>query len=143
MLGANRWKVTSTGAPFQAFSACERRPYWCLAVGRALTSNHRRCGAGQCTYSDDQFVCAWGRVKFSNPYNFMMNNANYDRHHAAWTTAADLLARERVDQLQSMTDADTRRAIVRLFSLPIVEATDKVDTSCGLAEQQRLFRRLR
>ena len=73
----------------------------------------------------------------------MMNNANYDRHHAAWTTAADLLARERVDQLQSMTDADTRRAIVRLFSLPIVEATDKVDTSCGLAEQQRLFRRLR
>ena len=71
-----------------------------------------------------------------------MKNANHDRHLAAWTTAADLLARERVVRLQSMTDEDTRRAIVRLFSLPVADATGEVDSTCGLAEQQRLFRRL-
>jgi len=72
-----------------------------------------------------------------------MNNPNHQRHHAAWTAAADFLVRERIGQLQSMTDEDTRRAVVRLFSLPIAEAAGKVDAICGLAEQQRLFRQLR
>ncbi|MEO8103193.1 MAG: hypothetical protein ABI790_11735 [Betaproteobacteria bacterium] len=71
-----------------------------------------------------------------------MKNANLDRHQAAWSAAADLLARERIERLQSMTDEDTRRAVVRLFSLPIANAAGEVDSMCGLAEQQRLFRRL-
>jgi hypothetical protein len=46
------------------------------------------------------------------------DNEKYRRHLDAWKVAADVLARERIARLRAMTDADTRRAIVELFSAP-------------------------
>jgi hypothetical protein len=46
-------------------------------------------------------------------------------------------------RLRAMTDEDTRQAIVQLFSAPIQTASAKSSSTSGLAEQQRLFRRLR
>lgn len=51
-----------------------------------------------------------------------MKDANLIRHHAAWTAASELLVRERIEQLQTMTDEDTRRAVARIFSAPVVKA---------------------
>lgn len=70
------------------------------------------------------------------------NLSNLYRHQAAWSAAADFLVRERIELLQSMTDEDVRRAVARLFWLPIADADRRVDSVSGLAEQQRLFRRL-
>ncbi len=88
-------------------------------------------------------------ILFSHPlYNLMMNKINSEneklrRHLDAWTIAADVLARERIARLRAMTDEDTRQAIVQLFSAPIQSAPVKSASTSGLAEQQRLFRRLR
>jgi hypothetical protein len=70
-------------------------------------------------------------------------NEKLRRHLNAWTIAADVLAQERVTRLRAMTDEDTRQAIVQLFSAPIQTAPAKISSTSGLAEQQRLFRRLR
>lgn len=88
-------------------------------------------------------------ILLSHPlYNLVMSETNSEnqklsRHLAAWTIAADVLARERIVRLQAMTDEDTRLAIVQLFSQPIQTAPAKISSTSGLAEQQRLFRRLR
>lgn len=72
-----------------------------------------------------------------------MDNANLQRHLAAWNIAAGVLDRERIARLRGMTDADTRAAVARLFSAaPHPRSSDSAVMS-GLAEQQRLFRRLR
>jgi limonene-1,2-epoxide hydrolase len=71
------------------------------------------------------------------------DNEKYRPHLKAWTLAADVLARERIARLRAMTDEDTRQAIVQLFSAPIQTAPAKISSTSGLAEQQRLFRRLR
>lgn len=71
------------------------------------------------------------------------DNEKYRRHLDAWKIAADVLARERIARLRAMTDADTQQAIVQLFSAPISATSVKVSFTSGLAEQQRLFRRLR
>jgi len=70
-------------------------------------------------------------------------NEKLRRHLDAWTIAADVLARERTARLRAMTDEDTRHAIVQLFSAPIQAVPVKSLPTSGLAEQQRLFRRLR
>jgi hypothetical protein len=70
------------------------------------------------------------------------DNEKYRRHLDAWTIAAEVLACERVARLRAMTDEDTRQAIVQLFSMPIQTASAKSTSTSGLAEQQRLFRRL-
>jgi hypothetical protein len=70
-------------------------------------------------------------------------NEKLHRHLDAWTIAADVLARERIVRLRAMTDEDTRQAIVQLFSQPMQTAPAKSSSTSGLAEQQRLFRRLR
>lgn len=77
------------------------------------------------------------------PYNLTMQNANLTRHLAAWNLAADALARERVERLRTMTDEDTRHAVAQLFSDTIRAETGGGFKTSGLAEQQRLFRRLR
>ena len=64
-------------------------------------------------------------------------------HADAWAIAAGVLARERVSRLRAMTDEDTRQAIVQLFSAPIQITSARSAAISGLAEQQRLFRRLR
>jgi hypothetical protein len=88
-------------------------------------------------------------ILLSHPlYNRVMSktkseNEKLRRHLAAWTIAADVLARERIVRLRAMTDEDTRQAIVQLFSAPIQTVPTKISSTSGLAEQQRLFRRLR
>jgi limonene-1,2-epoxide hydrolase len=72
-----------------------------------------------------------------------LENEKLRRHVQAWTVAADVLACERIVRLRAMTDEDTRQAIVQLFSQPIQTAPVKGSSTSGLAEQQRLFRRLR
>lgn len=71
------------------------------------------------------------------------DDKKYRRHLDAWMIAADVLARERIARLRAMTDEDTRQAIVQLFSEPIPASAVKNASTSGLAEQQRLFRRLR
>jgi hypothetical protein len=88
-------------------------------------------------------------ILLSHPlYNLRMNkvkseNEKLRRHLDAWAIAADVLARERIVRLRAMTDEDTRQAIVQLFSVPIQTAPAEISSTSGLAEQQRLFRRLR
>jgi hypothetical protein len=88
-------------------------------------------------------------ILLSHPlYNLVMNktkpeNEKLRLHLDAWTVAADVLACERIARLRAMTDEDTRQAIVQLFSVQIQTAPAKSSFTSGLAEQQRLFRRLR
>ena len=84
------------------------------------------------------------KIADANPYNLPMKTAPLIRHQAAWAAAADLLTRERIQQLQAMTDEDTKRAVARLFSVAVSASMTQTGevSSCGLAEQQRLFRQL-
>jgi hypothetical protein len=88
-------------------------------------------------------------ILLSHPlYNLVINetdseNEKLRRHLDAWTIAADVLARERITRLRAMTDEDARQAIVQLFPAPIQTAPAKSSSTSDLAEQQRLFSRLR
>lgn len=78
----------------------------------------------------------------ASAYNLGVKKTNYQRYLAAWNVAADVLTRERVTRLRTMTDAGTQQAIAQLFSTDPSREVDSRPIS-GLIEQQRLFRRLR